>query len=122
KLQRLAERISAECGRTVGWRACVDTAALLEREAAQLRGVGLIGKNTVVIAPGAGSWLLLGELLLDLECAPSPADSPRCGVCRPCLDACPTRALKDAYTLDARRCISYLTIETTGAIPVELRP
>jgi epoxyqueuosine reductase len=122
KLQRLAERVAAECGRAVAWRACVDTAPLLEREAAQLGGVGFIGKNTVVIAPGAGSWLLLGELLLDLECAPSPAETPRCGECRACLDACPTGAFTDAYTLDARRCISYLTIELTGAIPVELRP
>jgi epoxyqueuosine reductase len=122
QLQRLAERIAAAAGGALAWRACVDTAPLLEREAAQAGGLGFIGKNTVVIAPGAGSWLLLGELLLDLECAPSPPETPRCGACRACLDACPTGAFVDAWTLDARRCISYLTIELTGAIPRPLRP
>jgi epoxyqueuosine reductase len=122
QLQRLAERIAQSSGHAVAWRACVDTAPLLEREAAQAGGLGFIGKNTVVIAPGAGSWLLLGELLLDLECAPSPPETPRCGECRACLDACPTGAFVDAWTLDARRCISYLTIELTGAIPRPLRP
>jgi epoxyqueuosine reductase len=122
KLQKLAAQIAVALGRDVAWRACVDTAPLLEREAAQLGGVGFIGKNTVVIAPGAGSWLLLGELLLDVECAPSPPEEPRCGECRLCLTACPTGAFVDAYTLDARRCISYLTIELVGSIPRELRP
>ncbi len=122
KLRDLGLRISEALGRPVAHLACVDTAPLLEREAAQRGGLGFIAKNTMLIAPGAGSYLLLGELLIDVECAVGEPANPRCGQCRACLDACPTGAFVDAYTLDARRCISYLTIELTGAIPRELRP
>jgi epoxyqueuosine reductase len=125
RLARLAERVAERLGRPIAWRACVDTAHLLEREAASAAGVGFIAKNTLVIAPGLGSWLLLGELLVDVAIAgedTSPESAPRCGRCRACLDACPTGAFTDAYTLDARRCISYLTIEHRGAIPRDLRP
>ncbi len=125
KLHALARAVSTSLGRPIVYRACVDTAALLEREAAQKSGLGFIAKNTMLIAPGVGSYVVLGELLTDLECAfETPTEKQnetRCGQCRSCLDACPTGAFVDAYTLDARRCIAYLTIEHTGPIPRELR-
>jgi epoxyqueuosine reductase len=125
KLVLLADRLAHELGRPVASRPCVDSAPVLEREWAERGGVGFIAKNTMLIAPGLGSYVVLGELLVDAELAPTaPIEppKPRCGSCRACLDACPTQAFVDAYTLDARRCISYLTIEHHGSIPVELRP
>ncbi len=123
KLRALAAAVARKVGRAIAFLPCVDTMPLLERELASASGLGFQAKNTMLIAPGVGSFVLLGELLTDLDCAPSPADDavPRCGQCRRCLDACPTGAFVDAYTLDARRCISYLTIENPGPIPRELR-
>jgi epoxyqueuosine reductase len=121
KLAALAERCERIVGRPLRSRACVDTAPLLEHEVARLAGLGFSGKSTLTIVPGLGSYVLLGELLLDLELPASEPVKAGCGSCRACLDACPTGAFVDAHVLDARRCISYLTIENQSSIPRELR-
>jgi len=122
KLRRLADAVANLLGRPVMARHCVDTAPLLERAAAERAGLGFAAKSTMTIIPGVGSYVMLGELLVDVEIATDTPMAPRCGACRLCLDACPTGAFVDAHVLDASRCISYLTIETTGPIPRELRP
>ncbi len=124
RLQALAERLTtdlADSGPPLLSRVCVDTAPLLERSVAASAGLGFVGKNTLLITPGVGSYTVLGELLLSVALPPSAPLSPRCGDCRLCLDACPTGALLAPFQLDARRCISYLTIENSGEIPVPLR-
>ncbi len=118
RLHRLADELRAEHP-AEAFRVCVDTAAILEREHAQRAGLGAVGKHTLLIAPGpggAGSWLLLGEIVTTLALSPSePAEPDPCGTCTRCIDACPTRAI-EPWSVDATRCISYLTIEHRGAI------
>jgi epoxyqueuosine reductase len=121
RLQRLAHRIAEEVGR-FGYRVFTDSAPVMEVELARKAGLGWRGKHTLLIARDAGSFFFLGDIYTDL---PLPADAPvgeHCGRCKKCIDVCPTRAIVGPYRLDARRCISYLTIELKGSIPAELRP
>lgn len=126
RLEALADWLRAVGGAATS-RVYVDTGAILERDHGETAGLGFTGKNTMLIDPRRGSWFFLGELLttLPLVIAPAPnppPPTPSCGRCRRCLDACPTQAFPQPYVLDARRCISYLTIELKGWIPRELRP
>ncbi len=120
RLQRLTQRIEDQIG-PFGYRVFVDSAPVLEKALAQNAGLGWIGKHTNLIQQKNGSWFFLGEIYTDL---PLPVDAPavnHCGTCRACIDVCPTQAIVAPYQLDARRCISYLTIELHGSIPVEFR-
>ena len=121
KLARLARQLQDQAGGA--YRAFVDSAPVLERAFAEKAGLGWIGKNTMLISREAGSWFFLGEIYTDLPLPLSePLGSEHCGNCRACLDICPTQAFTGPYTLDARRCISYLTIEYKGSIDEALRP
>lgn len=120
RLKQLAEKIKREC-EILDYRPFVDSAPVMERPIAAKAGIGWIGKNGLVISPTNGSWFFLGEILVNI---PLPVDKPvenLCGRCVSCVKNCPTKAIIAPYTIDARRCISYLTIEYKGIIPIEFR-
>ena len=121
RLQKLANRIAEEIGE-FGYRVFVDSAPVLEKPIAVKAGLGWEGKHTNVLSREAGSWFFLGEIYTDLLLTASQEQTNHCGECTACIDVCPTQAIVAPYTLDARLCISYLTIEHKGAIPEALRP
>jgi epoxyqueuosine reductase len=122
RLKRIVEFIEEQVGYPVPNRCYTDTGPILERELAQRAGLGWIGKNSMLINPGAGSTFLLAEILLGIELEPDPPfPTDHCGSCTRCLDACPTQCILPNRTLDSNHCISYLTIENKGEIPEDLR-
>ncbi|MGE5786706.1 MAG: tRNA epoxyqueuosine(34) reductase QueG [Myxococcales bacterium] len=121
RLRRIGQALADLSGRAVWTRPCIDTAPLLEREAARRAGVGFIAKSTMLIVPGIGPRVLLASLVTDLELWSEPIEKDRCGRCTACIDACPTNAFVGPYRLDARRCLSYLTIEHQGSLPEATR-
>jgi epoxyqueuosine reductase len=122
RLQALVRKIEHIAARPIRARCFVDAVPLLERAVAARAGIGFFGKNTNLLQPRSGSWFFLSEILIDLELPPDNLEiKVSCGTCHRCIDACPTNAFAGPYKLDSRRCISYLTIENSGAIPRELR-
>ncbi|MGB3917751.1 MAG: tRNA epoxyqueuosine(34) reductase QueG [Thiothrix litoralis] len=121
RLEKFAQQLQAEIG-SFGYRVFTDSAPVLEKPLAVKAGLGWMGKHTNILSREAGSWFFLGEIYTDLPLEETGSVSDHCGQCRACIDVCPTQAILAPYTLDARRCISYLTIEHQGSIPLELRP
>ena len=121
RLQKLSERIAGAVG-PFGHRVFTDSAPVLEAELARRSGQGWRGKHTLVLSREAGSMFFLGEIYLDMALAPTQPVTAHCGSCQACMDVCPTQAIVAPHRVDARRCISYLTIEHAGPIPLELRP
>lgn len=122
RLEALADWIARHAGRDVNWRGFTDTAPILEKELAQRAGLGWIGKNTCLVHPTLGSYFVLAELFTDLALEPDPPfAADRCGSCHRCIDACPTGCIQPNRTIDASRCLSYLTIENKDEIPTKLR-
>lgn len=121
RLQKLAQRIAQEVG-PLGHRAFTDSAPVMEAELARRSGQGWRGKHTLVLSRDAGSMFFLGEIYVDMALPETQPVTAHCGNCRSCMQACPTGAIVAPYRVDARRCISYLTIEHEGAIPIEMRP
>ena len=123
RLKALSTFIEQQIGNPLPHRWYTDTGPILERDLAQRAGLGWVGKNTCLINPKAGSYFLLAEILLGIDLEPDPPfTADRCGTCTRCIEACPTGSLLPDRTLDARRCIAYLTIENKGEIPPDLRP
>ncbi len=120
RLRELARRIEKHIG-PFGYRVFVDSAPVLEKPIAEKAGLGWVGKHTNVINRSEGSWFFLGELYTDLPLPPDAPEESHCGTCTACIDVCPTQAIVAPYILDARRCISYLTIESQDPIPTEFR-
>jgi epoxyqueuosine reductase len=121
RLQKLCDRIEAQAG-PFGYRVFSDSAPVLEVELAAKAGIGWRGKNTLLLSRDAGSYFFLGEIYTSLPLPPDAPADEHCGTCKACIEVCPTQAIRAPYQLDARRCISYLTIEHKSAIPEELRP
>lgn len=122
RMKALHAELESSFGKQIEARILVDTARVIERAIAARSGLGWFGKHSCTIVPGHGSWVLLGELVLDIPLAPDAPLDRDCGRCTICMDECPTGAIVDAYTVDAPICISYLTIEERGTIPQHLRP